>query len=228
ISTGFDLWRAIAAAYASAYMRTTADAMPCGYAFAALNDKGQPTRASLEMRASWWADSSGIPPGTGVSLIDSMADGESGDPALPALQCLRALWTGDDAKAQSLHAGVEATRAAVPRDGLPLIVIHGADDGLIPDAFSSAAYVQRARAHGRDPRYWRIANAQHFDAFLGLPMLASRYVPLMPYAYRALDAMWAHLQDDTPLPASAEVDATPRKADASGIAPLRPDNVPMP
>ena len=32
----------------------------------------------------------------------------------------------------------------------------------------------------------------------------------------------------TPLPASAEVDATPRKADASGIAPLRPDNVPMP
>lgn len=228
ISTGFDLWRAIAAAYASAYMRTTADAMPCGYAFAALNDKGQPTRASLEMRASWWADSSGIPPGTGVSLIDSMADGESGDPALPALQCLRALWTGDDAKAQSLHAGVEATRAAVPRDGLPLIVIHGADDGLIPDAFSSAAYVQRARAHGRDPRYWRIANAQHFDAFLGLPMLASRYVPLMPYAYRALDAMWAHLQDGTPLPASAEVDATPRKADASGIAPLRPDNVPMP
>src|SRR5690606_29326308 len=69
LSVTFDLWRANAAGYASAYTRASADAMPCGYAYAALDDKGHPIRASAETRAAWWSDASGIPPGSGVGLL---------------------------------------------------------------------------------------------------------------------------------------------------------------
>ena len=57
--------------------------------------------------------------------------------------------TSGDENAKRLLEGVAATRASVPRGGLPVIVIHGTDDGLIPPAFSSAPYVAAARAAGR-------------------------------------------------------------------------------
>ena len=228
LSVTFDLWRAIAAGYASAYTRASADAMPCGYAYAALDEKGHAIRASAEIRAAWWSDASGIPPGSGVGLLDAQATDAAHDPAMPGLQCLRALWTGTDAPSRALRESVEATRACPPRPGLPLIVIHGADDGLVPEAFSSAAYVKLAQQQDRPVSYWRVANAQHFDAFLGLPALAQRHVPLLPYAYRALDAMWAHLENGDALPASAEIAAVPRRADANGLAPLSAANLAMP
>ena len=227
LSVTFDLWRAIAAGYASAYTRSSADAMPCGYAYAALESGGNAIRASVETRAAWWSDASGIPPGNGVGLLDAHADAIR-DPAMPGLQCLRALWDGTDPQSGRLHASIDATRAALPRGGLPLILIHGVDDGLVPEAFSSAAYVEYARKQGRELSYWRVANAQHFDAFLGLPVLAQRYVPLLPYAYRALDAMWAHLENGAALPASAEIGATPRRAGATGVAPLTVANLAIP
>lgn len=228
ISVAFDLWRGIAAAYASAYTRSSADTMPCGYAYAVRDSAGNAVIASPELRANWWSDASGIAPGYGVDLLDTLAANNSKDPALPGLQCLRALWSGNDARAQALHSGVGAARAALPRQGLPLIVIHGADDGLIPEAFSSGAYVRWAESQGRTLSYWRVANAQHFDAFLGLPVLATRYVPLMPYSYRALDAMWQHVAQGTPLPGSADIATTPRRADAKGIAPLNASDLHIP
>ena len=72
-------------------------------------------------------------------------------------------------------------------------MIHGSSDGLLPAALSSAAYVDWLRANGRDATYWPIAHAQHFDAFLALPGFGERYVPLLPYGYAALDAVWRHL-----------------------------------
>ena len=83
-------------------------------------------------------------------------------------------------------------------------------------------------ANGRDVRYWRVANAQHFDAFLGLPPLAARYVPLLPYAYRALDAMWAHVHEASPLPASARIDSTPRAVAGAAIEPLATRHLALP
>ena len=85
------------------------------------------------------------------------------------------------------------TRASAPRAGLPVVVIHGTDDGLVPLAFSSAPYVAMARAAGRDVRYWQVRNAQHFDGFLALPHMAAAYLPLLPYVYAALDRVDAHL-----------------------------------
>jgi hydroxybutyrate-dimer hydrolase len=67
-----------------------------------------------------------------------------------------------------------------------------------------------------------VRNAQHFDAFLSLPQYGARYVPLLPYVYRALDRVSAYLDSGKALPADAVIDATPRSAqkplDAANLA----------
>lgn len=207
LSVGFDLWRAVAVTYASAYGRYGVGEMPCGARYAALGADFRPRAATAAERAAWWSDASGIPPGAGVALVDA-------DPTAPlkSLQCLRGLWTGDDADAQRVRRGVDETRAALPRKGLPVVVIHGSDDGLIPPAFSSAPYVRQAQAAGRDVRYWQVRNAQHFDAFLGLPDYAARYLPMLPYVYAALDRVDAHLDSGAALPSDAVIATQPRGA----------------
>ena len=186
---------------------------PCGYTWSAQNADFTPRPASPAERAAWWADASGIPPGAGVGLLDSRA--ALPDAPLPGLQCLRALWTGDDAHARRVREGMARIRAGVPRAGLPVIVIHGRDDGLLPPAFTSDPYVARARDAGREVRYWQVDNAQHFDGFLALPDYRARYVPLLPYVYAALDRVMAHLDDPTqPLPADARIPARAAGTDA--------------
>lgn len=198
-STGFDLWRGVSAAYASAYGRFAAGEHPCGFDYALLDAEGAPRAASPAERAMWWSDASGIPPGNGIALRDPNRAGD--DPDLPGIDCLRALWEGDSDTARRVREGVAATRAAPPREGLPVIVVHGRDDGLIPMAFSSAPYVAMARAAGRRMTFWQVSRAQHFDAFLAFPEYAARYVPLMPHVHAALDAVWAHLENPAmPLP----------------------------
>ena len=98
-------------------------------------------------------------------------------------------------------------------------MIHGIDDGLVVEAFSGGAYAAWAKAAGRDVRYWRVANAQHFDAFLGLPPMAARYLPMLAYAYAGLDRMWAHLEHGAPLPSDATIATEPRGV-AGAPAPL--------
>lgn len=210
ISVAFDLWRAVAAAYASAYGRYGVDEHPCGYRWSAQQEGGAVRAATAAERAAWWAECSGIPPGAGVGLVDAKA-AAGADPALPGLQCLRALWDGQGVDAQRVRKGVAQLRAAAPRAGLPVVVVHGTDDGLIPPAFSSAPYAAMARAAGRDVRYWQVRNAQHFDAFLALPAYSAQYVPLLPYVYAALDGVWAHLESGAPLPADAILDTRPRR-----------------
>ena len=220
LSSSFDLWRAVNATYASAYARTGPDAMPCGFSFAALDAAGRPRAPTAAERAAWWSDGSGIPPGNGIALRDPRAEG--GDPTFEGNLCLRLLW--DDAEGP-VRDGIEQTRAALPRAGLPVIVVHGADDGLVPEAFSGAAYANRAKQEGATLRYWRVRNAQHFDAFLGLPVLAMRYVPMMPYGYRALDAAWAHIAEGQPLPGDADIATTPRAFVDGTVQPLRAENL---
>lgn len=194
-TTGFDLWRAVAATYASAYGRFAAGAHPCGFAYALLDESGAPRSSTPSERALWWSDASGIPPGNGIALRDPNRIDADPDPDLAGLDCLRRLWTGHDAAAQRVQDGVAATRAKPPRAGLPVVIVHGRDDGLIPVAFSSAPYVAMAHAAGREVTFWQVPNAQHFDAFLALPDYGRRFVPLLPRVHAALDAVWAHLND---------------------------------
>ncbi|MGN6512035.1 MAG: 3-hydroxybutyrate oligomer hydrolase family protein [Lysobacteraceae bacterium] len=222
LSVDFDLWRAVATAYASAYGRYGIGEHPCGYAWSALNADFTPRPATANERAAWWSDAAGIPPGAGVGLVDAKL--AAPDFTLPGLQCLRALWAGQGADAQRVRAGIDAARAGLPRAGLPVVVVHGTDDGLVPPAFSSAPWVAQAKAAGRDVRYWQVRNAQHFDAFLALPDYGARYLPLLPYVYAALDRVSAHLDDPaTPLPGDAVIATRPR-----GNAALAADHLAMP
>ena len=211
-SVGFDLWRAVAATYASAYGRYGVGEHPCGYGFSAQNADLSSRAATAAERAAWWSDAAGIPPGNGVGIVDGRL--AAPDSTLPGLQCLRALWDGQGADAERVRAGIAETRAALPRAHLPVIVIHGLDDGLVPPAFTSAPYVAAAKASGRDVRYWQVRNAEHFDAFLGFPDYAARFVPMLPYVYAALDRVDAFLDGKAQLPSDAVIDTTPRAGQA--------------
>lgn len=204
-SVMFDLWRAIGVTYASTYGRFGAGEDPCGYSFSAVNADRSARATTPAERAAWWSESSGIPPGAAVNILDRDASAP-----LQGIACLRQLWTGDSEAAQRVKKGVSETRAGLPRPGLPLIIVHGLDDGLVPAAFSSAPYVAAAKAAGRDVRYWQVRNAQHFDAFLGLPAFGAQYLPLLPYVYNALDRVSAHLDSGAALPADAVIATTPR------------------
>jgi hydroxybutyrate-dimer hydrolase len=220
-SVGFDLWRAVAVTYASAYGRYGVGEHPCGYGFSALNPDFSARAATAAERAAWWSDATGIPPGNGVGIVDGTP--AAPDFTWPGLQCLRALWDGQGADADRVRAGIAETRAALPRAGLPVIVLHGLDDGLVPPAFTSAPYVAMARAAGREVRYWQIRNAEHFDAFLGFPDYAARFVPMLPYVYAALDRIDAVLDGKAALPADAVIETTPR-----GGTPLASENLAIP
>ncbi len=221
LSTGFDLWRAVAAGYASAYGRYGVGEHPCGFSFAAQNPDFSPRAATAAERAAWIADGSGIPPGAGVGLLDSKV--QLPDLTYPGLKCLRALWDGQGEDARRVQAGIEATRAGLPRSGLPVMVVHGTDDGLIPPAFSSAPYVAAAKAAGREVNYWQVRHVQHFDGFLGLPDYGARYLPLLPYVHAALERVQARLDKGTPLPADAVIQTTPRMG-----KPLSAENLALP
>ncbi|HEY6939831.1 3-hydroxybutyrate oligomer hydrolase family protein [Dokdonella sp.] len=213
-STRFDLWRAIAATYAASYLRATPARMPCGFHFGVVDAHGAAVAADAPTRAAWWSDASGIAPGAGVQLLGGVD--ASADPCAAGIDGLRALWLGDDAAAHALRASVSATAVKLPREDLPIIVVHGEDDGLLPDAFHARTYVGALEAAARRPVYWRVPNAQHFDAFLALPGFGERYVPLLPYGYAALDALWAQLADGAPAPTSRRFATTPRGLGALG------------
>ena len=218
-SAGFDLWRAVAVTYASAYGRHGIGEHPCGFAFSAQNPDFSPRPATDAERGSWWSDASGIPPGNGVGILDPKL--APPDLTLAGLQCLRGLYTGQEPAARAVQAGIGATRALPPRAGLPVLVVHGMDDGLVPEAFSSTPYLAAARAAGRqDVRYWQVRNAQHFDAFLGFPAYGARYAPLLPYVHAALDRVWAHLEGQGSLPADAVIEARGRGTGAVEAAQL--------
>lgn len=194
-SVAFDMWRAVSATYASAYLRAGVGAMPCGLSFRAVDVNGMTAQA---VRAAWWAEGTGIPPDVGIGLFGGME--ASADPTLQSALALRELWEGNDTSARTLHAAVDALVAGLPREDLPIWIVHGAEDGLIPAAFTSDSYVEWLRQQGLEPRYWRVPHAQHFDAFLQLPGFGDRYVPLLPYGYAALDRMHARVVEGVPLP----------------------------
>ena len=221
-SSGFDLWRSVAVTYASAYGRYGVGEHPCGYGFSAQDKDFSARAATADERAGWWSDAAGIPPGSGVGIVDAKL--APPDATLSGLQCLRALWTGQGVEADRVRKGIAETRASLPRANLPVIVVHGLDDGLVPPAFSSAPYVAAAQAAGREVRYWQVENVEHFDAFLGFPDYAARYVPSLPYVYAALDRIDAYLDGKAPLPADAVIATTPRGAGK----PLEASNLAMP
>lgn len=180
----FDLWRAVAVTYASAYGRHGSAQHPCGFSFGAIDGQGRARVPTALEQQLWSSDGTGVPPTAGVAIVDPNFGGE--DPDLPGLMCLRRLWIEAGPEAQRVRTGADAVRASGNPRVARLTILHGSDDALIPPAFSSRPYVDAARAHARPVEYREIARAQHFDAFLALPAMAG-YRPLLPEVWRALE-----------------------------------------
>lgn len=180
----FDLWRAVAVTYASAYGRYGVDQHPCGFSFAAVDGQGRPRTATPLEQQLWRSEGSGIPPTAGVAIIDPNFSGD--DATLPGISCLRRLWSDDSPDAQRVRVGIDAVKATARPHTPNITIVHGADDALIPPAFTSRPYVDAARAHGIAIDYREVPRAQHFDAFLPFPAMAG-YAPLLPNVWRALD-----------------------------------------
>ncbi|MER2582114.1 MAG: 3-hydroxybutyrate oligomer hydrolase family protein [Candidatus Competibacter sp.] len=161
------------------------------------------------------------------------------DLALDGAICQRDLTVGSDvvdggaldaseaAYARRIGEGIAEVQLTGRLRGKPALIVHGRADALIPVNHASRAYYganQLAEGNGhRKLSYIEVTNAQHFDAFLGFPGYAERFVPLHVYLIRALNAMYDHLTTGAALPPSQVVRTVPRGPEAS---PITVTNVP--
>jgi hydroxybutyrate-dimer hydrolase len=202
-----------------------------------------------------FATSSGIPPTGGINLIYNLAKGGQredryavspstgrADLNIDGAICLRnlatgvdtltgAALTGDDlAKHKRIAQGINEIKVSGNLKGKPTIIVNGRADGVVSPNFSSRSYVaanQRVEGAASKLKYIEVANAQHLDAFNGFPGFDSRFVPLHVYFTGALDAMWNHLKNGVPLPASQVIRAVPRQVVGGKAVELSAANMPV-
>lgn len=241
----------VALTYANAYGRFSVAENLCGFSFGATSPA--PTAIAPLLLARIFADGNGVPPTGGVNIINNnsvggpVLDGVSVSPStgladlnVDGALCLRGLFTGVDpatdvklsgkAKKNSEEAreGVEAVLRDGDLHGKPAIIVHGRSDALIPVNFSSRPYFglnQLAEGHRSRLRYYEVTNAQHFDAFIGIPGYDTRFVPLHVYLIQGLNLMFDHLKNGTPLPPSQVVRTVPRGGTPGAAPPIGPANV---
>jgi hydroxybutyrate-dimer hydrolase len=157
--------------------------------------------------------------------------------------CLRSLFTGQDAsgaaltgtllaQSNALKSGIQQVVRTGRLHGVPTILVQGRSDALVPVNHASRAYLganKLAEGANSPTFYYEVQNAQHFDAFLPLPPLAGRFLPLHRYVIQSLDLMYAHLKTNAALPPSQVVRTTPRGFSGPGGATpnnISPANVP--
>ncbi|GAB4170486.1 MAG: D-(-)-3-hydroxybutyrate oligomer hydrolase [Wenzhouxiangellaceae bacterium] len=195
INVSLHLWQTIGAVYAASYLRSAEDPMPCGFAIGAIGPDGQLREATEAERRGWWSLGSGTPGSAGIGLYVPVSD--TSDPAFEALMCLRELWVGNRTEALRLREAVRETAASAILPDVPVLIMHGIEDGLIPIAFSSRPYVAAARAQGFGRVVlWEIEDAQHFDSLAPLPLLGGRYQPVLPVFWRGMDHLWKVLDGE--------------------------------
>ncbi len=148
--------------------------------------------------------------------------------------CLRNLITatpGNDCFKDSVRVrlGVAKVRAHGHLRGKPAIVVHGRADALVPVNHTSRPYFALNKLVEGDHsglRYYEVTNGQHFDAFLGFAGYDNRFIPLHYYFTQAMNLMYDHLKNGTPLPASQVVRATPRGGTAGAAPAITLGNLP--
>jgi hydroxybutyrate-dimer hydrolase len=236
---------AIAVTYANAYGRFGVEEQPCGFAFAATDAAtGRPIPLPDAAEAAIFSTGNGIPPMSGVNIIQELApggpilDARAANPATGALDldapgalCLRALATGQGTDAFGTQLGIAQVLKRADLGGKPAILVQGRSDALVPVNHASRAFVaeNRLAEQGRSRvRYLEVTNAQHFDAFLpAIPGYSNRFLPLHRYFVQAMDLMLRHLRDRAPLPESQVVRTIPRGGAPGAAPPITAANVPL-
>lgn len=248
---GFEVAPAVSVTFVNALSRSSVKDNLCGYSFAATAAApSAPTPAALDAvsLAQMYVNGNGVPPSANVQLINNssvggaMRDVASISPSTSLLDmnvdgalCLRNLVTGTDAAALRLQSGLDETRFKGNLHGKPTVIVHGRSDPLLPVNHTSRPYLALNNVvEGATSKlsYIEVTNAQHFDAFIGLPTVLpgydSRFVPLHVYLNRALDAVYDNLKKGSPLPPSQLVRTTPRGGVAGAAPAIAAANVPAP
>jgi len=248
----FEVAPAVSVTFANALARASVADRLCGYSYAAIDAAtGTVTTIDAAQLAQMFATGNGVPPQSvpNVALINDanpagpIRDLISVSPStllmdwnLDGALCLRDLLTGAGEAALALQAGLDETRRSGDLQGKPALIVHGRADALLPVNHTSRPYYALNKlTEGADSRlsYIEVTNAQHFDSFIGISPTVlpgwdydTRYVPLHLYLNRALDAMYAHLKDGAPLPASQVVRTVPRGGTAGAAPAITEANVP--
>lgn len=201
-----DLWRYVLATYLQSYAAAGVADPLCGYRFALLGPDGKPSASSAAQRALWGSDFSGLAPSSGIQLIDERSAHDD-DPALAGLLC--AYQSIHDPKAdrqEKLRAAIMAVQAEPQRLRVPVILVHGTSDSLVPIEFTSEPYAEAARASGATLSLWRVQGAQHFDAFLAFPSYGQAYTALLPHVYHAMAAALEQLNNPSAWPGDRSIE----------------------
>ena len=225
----FEVAPAVAVTFANSLSRASVKDHLCGFSYAAITSTGAVGPLAPAALAGMFATGNGVPPSSGVQLInnagkfgaarDFLSFNAAGvaDWNTAGALCLRNLVTGTDTAAKKLQAGVDETRRNGNLRGKPTLIVHGRADALLPVSHTSRPYAAlNKKVEGASSKlsYLEVTHAQHFDSFIGLPAVLpgydTRYVPLHVYRNRALDAMYDHLASGKALPASQVVRTVPR------------------
>ena len=174
----------------------------------------RPLAAASE--AQIFGTSNGIPPTSGINLINNAASGGPKEDRvstptqnLDGALCLRSLATGKDAvtgasltgtpraQARRIAEGVEDIRASGKLRRVPAVFVTGRNDGILPPNFTSRAYFglnNVVDGSTSSLRYYEVTNAQHLDSFNQFAGYNDKYIPLHRYFIQAMDLMYAHLR----------------------------------
>ena len=234
--------------YANAYGRFSVKDNLCNYSYAftgaaTSGTPGTPVAASAAALATSFGTGNGVPPTVGIGIINnagasgplldaaSLSAGNVLDYNAPGALCLRELATGTSVNTARVTAGVNEVLRTGNLRGKPTLIVHGRADTLVPVAFTSRPYFglnKMVEGSTSKLSYIEVANAQHFDAFLGFPGYANRMVPLHRYFVQAMDMMYANLKTGAALPPSQVVRTVPRGLTGAGTAvnPITAANVP--
>jgi hydroxybutyrate-dimer hydrolase len=235
----------IAFTYANTYGRFSVKDNVCGLSYASTDAAGKPTAIPAATLAQEFGTSNGIPPTTGVNIINNDSVGGPvnsvvstspstglADYNFDGAQCQRTLWTGTDFNATRVQNGVKELYRTASLHGKPAIIVHGRNDGLIPVGFTSRPYYGMNKVvEGAASKlsYIEVTNAQHFDAFIdnaAVPGYDSSFVPLHYYFNKAMDAVYANLTLNVPLPPAQVVRTIPRGGTPGAAPPITTANVP--
>ena len=163
------------------------------------------------------------------------------DENLDGALCLRSLATGIDVitknkltgQMRSIHAkltrGIEQVRATGNLHGIPTVIVTGRNDQILPPNHTSRAYFglnQRVEGEASNLRYYEVTNAQHLDTLNASSGFDNRFIPLHYYLIEALDLMFAHLTNGTPLPPNQVIHTTPRGGTDGLALPISDANLP--
>lgn len=243
----FEVAPAVSVTFANSFSRASVKDNLCGYSYAGATAAGAVTPLAPEALASMFSTGNGVPPSSGVQLINNKGkfgaardflsvsvDSGLADWNTPGALCLRNLVTGNDGAARALQAGVDETRRNGNLQGKPAIIVHGRADALLPVNHTTRPYValnRKVEGAASKLSYVEVTNAQHFDSFIGLPTVLpgydTRYIPLHVYLNRALDAMYDHLANGKALPPSQVVRTVPRGGNPGQAPAIQPANLPL-